>query len=150
MTRMTGFLLALGLAATAWLSSPVKAATTCKPPACRRTPSCCIARQCGSWCETHGGGPPCAAATAAAAAARANASFTAEAHGNRTHPRRRKPAPDNGFEDRLVLMPSSMYLLSSSWLSGLAWEGSMPLCQSRVTPRLQPLEESRERGLSNL
>ena len=58
--RMTGFLFAVGLAATALLSTPVtvKAATTCHPPACLRTPSCCIAKQCGAWCESHGGGTP--------------------------------------------------------------------------------------------
>ena len=58
MKRITGFLFALALAATAMLSAPAKAATTCHPPACLRTPSCCIAKQCGAWCESHGGGTP--------------------------------------------------------------------------------------------
>lgn len=56
MKRITGFLFALALAATAMLSAPAKAATTCHPPACLRTSSCCIAKQCGAWCESHGGG----------------------------------------------------------------------------------------------
>ena len=43
-----------------------------------------------------------------------------------------QPAPDNGFEDRMVPMPSALYLLGSSWLSGLTREGSMLLCQSRA------------------
>lgn len=61
----------------------------------------------------------------------------AEAHGNRTHP----PTPDDGFEDRMVPMPSVLYLLGSSWLSSLPWEGTMPLCHSRVTAYLQSTEE---------
>jgi hypothetical protein len=38
-------------------------------------------------------------------------------------------------------MPSVLYLIGSSCLSGLTREGSMLLWQSRVTPRLQPPED---------
>src|SRR4051794_19279007 len=41
----------------------------------------------------------------------------------------------------MVPMPSVLYLLGSSWLSGLAREGSMLLCQSRVTPPPTASEE---------
>jgi hypothetical protein len=34
----------------------------------------------------------------------------------------------------------------SSWLSSLTREGSVPLCHSRVTARLQPPEEPRNRA----
>jgi len=57
-----------------------------------------------------------------------------------------QPARDNGFEDWFSPVPSVMYLLGSSWLSGLIWEDFMLLCHSRVTVRLRPSEDPRSRA----
>jgi len=59
MKKSTRFLILLALAALASISAPKPAAmAACVPPACFASPGCCLDRQCGSWCESTGGGIP--------------------------------------------------------------------------------------------
>jgi hypothetical protein len=52
--RLGLFAFALAATAAALISGPAPAESACQPPACRNSPSCCIARECGAWCEGKG------------------------------------------------------------------------------------------------
>jgi hypothetical protein len=55
MKRIGMFLFATALAGFAFISGPTpEAAAACLKPACFASPGCCIARECGSWCEGKG------------------------------------------------------------------------------------------------
>lgn len=55
MKKIGMFVFATALTSFAFVSGPTsEAAAACMKPNCLRSPGCCIAKECGAWCEGKG------------------------------------------------------------------------------------------------